>query len=89
MFVAGAFTTDPGSNGVGTGINRLQVTLGRGDLGAKYECRVSSRAISSPLTASVEVDVNGECKHLNYFPTVSMMKFELMECVKSNLAQVK
>jgi hypothetical protein len=69
MFVSGAFTTDPSSNGVGTGINRLQVTLGRGDLGAKYECRVSSRAISAPLTASVEVDVNGECEKdlFNFF----------------------
>ncbi|CAB3363001.1 Hypothetical predicted protein [Cloeon dipterum] len=54
----GAFTADPGSNGVGTGINRLQMTLSRGDLGAKYECRVSSRALSAPLVVSVEIDVN-------------------------------
>jgi hypothetical protein len=76
MFVSGAFTTDPSSNGVGTGINRLQVTLGRGDLGAKYECRVSSRAISAPLTASVEVDVNGECEIFYFSLLVWIMKFD-------------
>ncbi|XP_059487903.1 uncharacterized protein LOC132203822 isoform X4 [Neocloeon triangulifer] len=54
----GAFSADPGPNGVGTGVNRLQVTLGRGDLGAKYECKASSRALSADLTASIEVDVN-------------------------------
>ncbi|KAF4519679.1 hypothetical protein B566_EDAN003929, partial [Ephemera danica] len=53
-----AFTAEPAANGVGTGISRLQVTLGRGDLGAKFECRAASRALDSPLLAAVEVDVN-------------------------------
>jgi hypothetical protein len=38
----------------------VRLTLSRGDLGAKYECRASNDALESPMVASVEVDVNGE-----------------------------
>ncbi|KAL0273545.1 UNVERIFIED_CONTAM: hypothetical protein PYX00_006178 [Menopon gallinae] len=47
-------------NGVGTGRNRIKVTIGRGDLGAKYECRAHNDALEVPLVSWVEVDVNGE-----------------------------
>lgn len=44
------------------GINRLQVTLDRQDLGAQWQCRVHSQALSSPLTANLNVDVHGKSK---------------------------
>ncbi|XP_018907387.2 uncharacterized protein nrm isoform X2 [Bemisia tabaci] len=47
-----------GSNGVGTGRNRAEMTLTRGDLGAKFECRASNDALESPLISWIEVDVN-------------------------------
>ncbi|XP_074027945.1 neuromusculin isoform X7 [Leptinotarsa decemlineata] len=45
-------------NGVGTGISRLQLTLTRGDLLARFECRVESDALDEPIISWVRIDVN-------------------------------
>ncbi|KAG5898346.1 hypothetical protein JTB14_034328 [Gonioctena quinquepunctata] len=45
-------------NGVGTGISRLQLTLRRGDLLARFECRVDSDALEEPIISWVQIDVN-------------------------------
>nr|XP_023013061.1 cell adhesion molecule 3-like [Leptinotarsa decemlineata] len=47
-------------NGVGTGISRLQLTLTRGDLLARFECRVESDALDEPIISWVRIDVNGK-----------------------------
>ncbi|XP_063245039.1 hemicentin-1 [Bacillus rossius redtenbacheri] len=56
--MAGRYSQEPSANGVGTGRSRLQLTLGRGDLGARYECRADSAALQAPITSAVEVEVN-------------------------------
>ncbi|XP_034251543.1 hemicentin-1 isoform X2 [Thrips palmi] len=56
--LGGDYTTEPGSNGAGTGRNSVRLALTRGDLGAKYECRATNDALELPMIASVEVDVN-------------------------------
>lgn len=50
--------SDP--NGVGTGRNKIKITIGRGDLGAKYECRAKNDALDEPMVSWVELDVNGK-----------------------------
>jgi len=47
-------------DGTGIGRSQLTVTLGRGDLGAKLECKASSPTLDVPMSAWVEVDVNGK-----------------------------
>ncbi|KAK6619011.1 hypothetical protein RUM44_003393 [Polyplax serrata] len=53
--------SDP--NGVGTGRNKIKITIGRGDLGAKYECRAKNDALDEPMVSWVELDVNGLQQH--------------------------
>lgn len=60
LLVAGEFQMESDMNGIGTGRNRIKMTIGRGDLGAKYECRAHNDALEAPLVSWVEVDVNGE-----------------------------
>ncbi|ODM99874.1 Cell adhesion molecule 2, partial [Orchesella cincta] len=45
------------ADGTGIGHSQLTVTLGRGDLGAKLECRALSPTLDVPMAAWVEVDV--------------------------------
>ena len=54
-----------------TGINRLQVALSRQDLAARWQCRVNSPALSSPLIADLQVDVHGEV----IYPLLLTLKF--------------
>lgn len=51
---------DSDSNGVGTGRNKIKLTIGRGDLGAKYECNAQNDALEVPLVSWIELDVNGK-----------------------------
>jgi len=48
------------ADGTGIGHSQLTVTLGRGDLGAKLECRALSPTLDVPMAAWVEVDVYGK-----------------------------
>jgi hypothetical protein len=50
---------------VGTGRNKVQLKLGRGDLGAKYECRAMNDALETPMLSWINVDVHG--KHTKSF----------------------
>jgi hypothetical protein len=47
---------------VGTGRNKVQLKLGRGDLGAKYECRAMNDALETPMLAWINVDVHGKLR---------------------------
>jgi hypothetical protein len=47
-------------SGAMTGINRIQVVLTRQDLGAQWQCRVNSAALTSPLVANLRIDVHGK-----------------------------
>ncbi|XP_049818622.1 hemicentin-1 isoform X3 [Aethina tumida] len=53
-----AYTAIDDGNGVGTGTSKLQLTLSRGDLNARFECKVESPALESPITTWIMVDVN-------------------------------
>ncbi|XP_044766559.1 uncharacterized protein LOC123322654 isoform X3 [Coccinella septempunctata] len=44
-------------NGMGTGRSQLKVTLSKGDLGTKFECRVESTALEHPIIAFVVAEV--------------------------------
>ena len=57
---AGEYEVESGTNGIGLGRNRIRVTVSRGDLGAKYECRASNDALETPMISWVELDVNGK-----------------------------
>ena len=48
------------SNGLITAKNALRVTLLRGDLWKKYECRTESYALERSLSFFVSFDINGE-----------------------------
>nr|CAD7424395.1 unnamed protein product [Timema monikensis] len=52
------YTAESGPNSVGTGRNRVHMTLGRGDLGAKYECRAENAALNAPIVSNIRVEVN-------------------------------
>lgn len=54
------YETESAGNGIGTGRSSVRVTIGRGDLGAKYQCRVTNDALTTPLVSWVELDVNGK-----------------------------
>jgi len=56
--MTGEYSTESGANSVGTGRNRVQLKLGRGDLGAKYECRAMNDALETPMLAWINVDVH-------------------------------
>lgn len=58
--VSGDYSTESGANSAGTGRNRVQITLSRGDLSAKYECRANNEALDTPMVSWVEVDINGQ-----------------------------
>ncbi|KAL1124449.1 hypothetical protein AAG570_001075 [Ranatra chinensis] len=58
----GDYESEPSSNGVGTGRNKVKITVGRGDLGARYECRANNDALTSPMKAWLEVEVNENAK---------------------------
>jgi hypothetical protein len=62
VLVAGDYSTESGANSVGTGRYRVQLKLGRGDLGAKYECRALNDALETPMLAWINVDVHGKHK---------------------------
>jgi len=47
-------------DGVGTGTSKLQLTLSRGDLNARFECRVESEALDAPIISWVTADVHGK-----------------------------
>ncbi|CAG2054553.1 unnamed protein product [Timema podura] len=59
--VKGEYTAESGPNSVGTGRNKVHMTLGRGDLGAKYECRAENAALSAPIVSNIRVEVNVSC----------------------------
>ena len=67
----GDFTSTGEESGAVTGINRLQVALSRQDLAARWQCRVNSPALSSPLIADLQVDVHGEV----IYPLLLTLKF--------------
>lgn len=56
----GEYEVESGANGIGLGRNRIRVTISRGDLGARYECRATNDALETPMISWVELDVNGE-----------------------------
>lgn len=51
------------ADGTGSGSSQLTVTLGRGDLGAKLECRANSPTLDVPMAAWVELDVYGKPRY--------------------------
>ncbi|GLG96057.1 Uncharacterized protein GBIM_02889 [Gryllus bimaculatus] len=59
----GNYEAESEANSVGKGRNRVRVTLGRGDLGARYECRAHNAALNAPMVSAVNVLVNGK-KHI-------------------------
>lgn len=59
-FFPGDYKIEADSNGVGTGRNTVHLQIGRGDLGAKYECRAFNDALEAPYVSSLELDVNGK-----------------------------
>lgn len=60
FFSAGNYKIEADTNGVGTGRNTVHLLIGRGDLGAKYECRADNDALEVPYVSSLELDVNGK-----------------------------
>uniref|UniRef100_A0A1B6E6D7 Ig-like domain-containing protein n=1 Tax=Clastoptera arizonana TaxID=38151 RepID=A0A1B6E6D7_9HEMI len=59
------YESESSGNGIGTGRSSVRVTVGRGDLGAKYQCRVTNDALVVPLVTWVELDVNVRPLSLN------------------------
>ncbi|KAK9891371.1 hypothetical protein WA026_014615 [Henosepilachna vigintioctopunctata] len=45
-------------NGTGTGRSKLKLTLTKGDLATRFECRVESAALEQPIISFVIADVN-------------------------------
>lgn len=45
----------------------MQLTLSRGDLNARFECRVESEALDGPILSWVTADVHGKIMLSNYF----------------------
>ncbi|XP_060519272.1 titin isoform X2 [Cylas formicarius] len=52
------YTANAMGDGVGTGRSKLQLTLGRGDLNARFECRVESEALDEPIISWITADVH-------------------------------
>ncbi|CAG9768077.1 unnamed protein product [Ceutorhynchus assimilis] len=52
------YTTNDLGDGLGTGTSKLQLTLSRGDLNARFECRVESEALDGPIVSWVTADVH-------------------------------
>uniref|UniRef100_A0A8D8XSH0 Hemicentin-2 n=1 Tax=Cacopsylla melanoneura TaxID=428564 RepID=A0A8D8XSH0_9HEMI len=48
----------PESNGIGTARHSHKITLTRGDLSVKYECRAYNDALNFPLLSWLQMDVN-------------------------------
>lgn len=60
LFVSGVYSAHEGTEGLGTGSSKLLLVLSRGDLGARFECRVHSEALAQPISSWITADVNGE-----------------------------
>lgn len=60
--VPAAYTRIDDGEGVGTGRSKLQLTLSRGDLNARFECRVESDALDEPIISWISADVHGKYK---------------------------
>lgn len=52
------YSSHEDDGGLGTGTSKLSFTLSRGDLGAKFECRVDSDALDEPIVSWMTADVN-------------------------------
>ncbi|KAL1502352.1 hypothetical protein ABEB36_007505 [Hypothenemus hampei] len=52
------YTTNDLGDGLGTGTSKLQLTLSRGDLNAKFECHVESEALDAPIISWITADVH-------------------------------
>ncbi|XP_065160558.1 uncharacterized protein nrm isoform X4 [Atheta coriaria] len=52
------YSSHENGDGTGTGTSKLQFTLSRGDLSAKFECRVESAAMPEPIVSFMRADVN-------------------------------
>lgn len=48
-------------NGQTVARKKIKITISRGDLGARYECRVQNDALETPYVSYVDLDVYGEC----------------------------
>ncbi|CAH0547572.1 unnamed protein product, partial [Brassicogethes aeneus] len=56
--VSASYHTVNLDDGTGTGTSKLQLTLSRGDLNARFECRVESPALDQPIISWIMVDIN-------------------------------
>lgn len=63
IHVTGQYINMTTADGTGSGSSQLTVTLGRGDLGAKLECRAISPTLDVPMAAWVELDVYGKPRY--------------------------
>lgn len=61
---------------------KVKITISRGDLGARYECRAQNDALETPLVSYVDLDVYGEqevflsaiLSYLQFFRLIVMFK---------------
>lgn len=62
-------TSDVEDSGIGTSNSQLQMSLARSDLASTLTCRVSSLALTDPLTVDVKLDIHGKAtkKKINTF----------------------
>ncbi|XP_025836986.1 hemicentin-2 isoform X4 [Agrilus planipennis] len=56
--IEASYSSHDDGEGVGTGRSKLSITLTRGDLGARFECRVESAALEEPIVSWITADVN-------------------------------
>ncbi|XP_017770206.1 PREDICTED: LOW QUALITY PROTEIN: uncharacterized protein LOC108557968 [Nicrophorus vespilloides] len=52
------YSSHEDGDGLGTGTSKLQFTLSRGDLAAKFECKVESEALEEPIITWLRADVH-------------------------------
>lgn len=60
ILVSAQYSINDLGDGLGTGTSKLQLTLSRGDLNARFECRVESEALDGPIISWVTADVHGK-----------------------------
>lgn len=61
---------------------KVKITISRGDLGARYECRAQNDALETPLVSYVDLDVYGE-KEVFLSAFLSYLQFsDSLSCLK-------
>ena len=84
--LSGQYRNITEDDGTGVASSHLTMTLTRGDLGAKLECRGSSPVLETAMKAWVELDVYGKFTFISFHFNFSFTQIRKLNNINSSFA---